>query len=54
MALRPPRGAPVNTAPLSVSTEAGNPWAAAALWKVSTTSSPLVIARASEATSSRE
>jgi hypothetical protein len=44
----------VNTAPLSVSTEAGMPCRAAALPKLTTTSAALVVARASEATSNRE
>ena len=46
--------AAVNTAPLSVSSDAGNPWAAAASWKLATTSAALNTTRASEATRNRE
>ena len=52
--LPPPRGAAVNTAPLSVSSEAGWPWAAAALWNEATTSAALNTTRASEATRNLE
>jgi hypothetical protein len=44
----------VNTAALSVSTDAGNPWAAKARWKLATTSPPLVTARTWEATRNLE
>jgi hypothetical protein len=44
----------VNTAPLSVSNDAHIPWVPTAVWKLPTTSAALKIARASEATSSRE
>jgi hypothetical protein len=51
---RPLRGLAVNTAPLSVSSEDGNPWAPAAPWKQATTSAALNTARASEAIANRE
>src|SRR5512147_885389 len=38
----PPRGPAVNTAPLSVSSEAGRPWAPAASWNAATTSAALL------------
>ena len=44
----------VNTAPLSLRSEAGKPWAATARWKLATTSAALVVARASDATRNRE
>jgi hypothetical protein len=44
----------VNTAPLSVSNDAGNPQAEAALWKLATTSAALNTLRAQEATKNRE
>jgi hypothetical protein len=50
----PPRGAAVKTAPLSEGIDAGNPLAAAAWWKLATTSAALVVGRAWLATSKRE
>src|SRR6266508_4733772 len=51
----PPLGPAVNTAALSVSSDAGNPWAAADVRNVATTSAALnATAVASDATSSRE
>src|SRR6266536_4300702 len=49
MAHRPPLGIAVNTAALSVSSDAGNPQVAAPWWKAATTSAALNTLRASEA-----
>ena len=47
-------GTAVNTAPLSVSSEAGNPWVEAAPWNDATTSAALKIRLATEAMRNRE
>ena len=48
------RGVAVNTAPLSLRSDAGRPCSSTALWKTSTTSWALTVGKASEARNRRE